>query len=272
VFANFLIGLREGLEAALIVSILVAYLVKSGHRNQINKIFAGTAAAIILAAGIGFGMALALDQTPAGTQEAISGVISLVAVGMVTWMIFWMARQSRALSGQLRQKVDAAIDTSAWALAGVAFLSVIREGIETSVLIWSTAQTTNDPQSTLGAILGILAAAALGTLLYRGAIKINLSTFFKFTGTYLIVVAAGILAYGIGELQEIGVLPFLRETAYNLTWMMPEGGALDSLLRGLMGFKIAPTLLETLAWWAFIVPTATVYLRGYSLARLRADA
>jgi high-affinity iron transporter len=154
----------------------------------------------------------------------------------------------------------------------VAFLSVIREGIETSVLIWSTAQTTNDPQSTLGAILGLVAAAVLGTLLYRGAIKINLSTFFKYTGTYLIVVAAGILAYGIGELQEIGALPFLHETAYNLTWMMPEGGALDSLLRGLMGFKIAPTLLEVLAWWAFIVPTAAVYLRGYSLARLRADA
>ena len=263
-FANFLIGLREGLEAALIVSILISYLVKTGHRKQVNKIFAGTAAAVALSVAIGFAMTLVLEQLAPGTQELISGLISIASVALVTWMIFWMARQSRALGGQLRQKVDVAIDSSAWALATVAFLSVVREGIETSVLIWSAARaTTADGSSALGALFGLLAAAVLGVLLYRGALKVNLGTFFKYTGTYLVVVAAGILAYGVGELQEIGILNILNETTYSLTWLIPKDGAVDSLLRGLFGFKVAPTVLETLAWSLYLIPTALVYLRGY---------
>lgn len=264
-FANFLIGLREGLEAALIVSILVTYLVKTGNRNQVSKIFYGTAAAIALSVAIGFFMTLVLDQLPKGIQELISGLISIVAVFLVTWMIFWMARQSRALGGQLRQKVDVAIETSVWALASVAFLSVIREGIETSVLIWSAARaTTDDGSSALGALFGLLSAAVIGVLLYRGALKVNLGTFFKYTGTYLILVAAGILAYGIGELQEVGVFNILTETTYSFTWLIPKDGAVDSLLRGLFGFKVQPTILETLAWSLYLIPTALIYLRGYS--------
>jgi len=263
-FANFLIGLREGLEAALIVSILVSYLVKTGHRNQVSKIFVGTGGAVALSVAIGFGMTLVLDELPKGIQELISGCISIASVALVTWMIFWMARQSRALGGQLRQKVDVAIDTSAWALATVAFLSVVREGIETSVLIWSAARaTTSDGSSALGALFGLIAAAFLGVALYRGALKVNLGTFFKYTGTYLVLVAAGILAYGVGELQEIGILNLLAQTTYSLTWMIPEGGAVDSLLRGLFGFKVQPTVLETLAWCLYLIPTAAIYLRGY---------
>jgi len=265
VFANFLIGLREGLEAALIVSILISYLVKTGHRSQVSKIYLGTAAAVALSVALGFALSLVLDQLPAGIQELISGLISIAAVVLVTWMIFWMARQSRALSGQLRQKVDVAIETSAWALATVAFFSVVREGIETSVFIWSAAQaTTGDGSSALGAVFGLVAAAVLGVLLYRGALKINLSTFFKYTGAYLVLVAAGILAYGIGELQEIGVFNILTETTYSFTWLITKDGAVDSLLRGLFGFKVQPTILETLVWSLYLIPTALMHLRGYS--------
>jgi high-affinity iron transporter len=263
-FANYLIGLREGLESALIVSILVMYLVKTGHRNQVGKIAIGTGAAIGVAVALGFSMTFLLSQVTEGTQELISGLISIAAVGLVTWMIFWMASQSRQMSGQLRKKVDVAIETSAWALATVAFVSVIREGIETSVLIWSAARATaNDGTGALGAVLGLITAAVLGVLLYRGALKINLGTFFKYTGAYLVLVAAGILAYGIGELQEIGILNFLHETSYDLTWLVPKNGVVDSVLRGLFGFKVAPTLLETLAWFGYLIPVATIYLRGY---------
>ncbi|MEI6590453.1 MAG: iron uptake transporter permease EfeU [Actinomycetes bacterium] len=263
-FANFLIGLREGLEAALIVSILITYLVKTGHRNQVSKIFVGTAAAVAVSVALGFTLSLVLDQLPPGTEELISGLISIASVVLVTWMIFWMAAQSRALSGQLRQKVDIAIERSAWALATVAFFSIVREGIETSVLIWSAARaTTGNASSVLGAVFGLLAAAVLGVLLYRGALKINLGTFFKYTGAYLVLVAAGILAYGVGELQEIGVFNILTETTYSFTWLIPKDGAIDSLLRGLFGFKVQPTILETLAWSLYLIPTALIYLRGY---------
>lgn len=263
--ANLLIGLREGLEAALIVGILVAYLVKLGHKKELRTLWIGVISAIATSVTVGVLLTTVVTEVPAGTQELIAGSASIIAVGFVTWMIFWMARQSKNLSGELRGKVDKAIEGSALGLAAVAFFAVIREGIETSVFIWSASQATgSDTSPTLGAVIGLLIAAALGYLIYRGALKINLSKFFKYTGAFLVVVAAGIFAYGIHELQEIGLLPFLTDKTYDLSGIIAKDGLLDSLLRGTISFRSAPSQLESLVWFAYLIPTAILFFRTSS--------
>jgi len=263
--ANFLIGLREGIEAALIVSILVTYLVKLGERRHIGKIFVGVEAALALAIGLGIGLTELEASVPPALEPAITGSVSLLAAGFVTWMIFWMAAQSRAMAGDLRGQIDQAVLHSGWSLAVVAFLAVLREGVETSVLLWSsTKSTANDSTPIWGAALGLVAAAALGYLIYRGAVKLNLRAFFRITGAYLIVVAAGIFAYGIGELQEIGWLPFLTSHTYDLSAALPENSILEIILKGTIAFNTAPTLLQTIAWVVFIVPIAWRFVLAQS--------
>lgn len=260
--ANFLIGLREGLEAALIVGILIAYLNKTGNSKGVRQVLWGVAAATLTAILVGIGLAEFVALVPAGTNEIISGLASIIAVGFVTWMIFWMARQSRGLKNSLQQKIDTAAKASALSLVAVAFFSVIREGIETSVFIWSASRATgNDTNPVLGAALGLFLSAALGYLLYRGALRMNLSKFFKYTGTFLIVVAAGIFVYGVGELQEIDWLPFLTQTSFDLSALIPKESWFETLLRGTISFKTAPTVLETLVWFSYVIPVGYLYLR-----------
>jgi high-affinity iron transporter len=260
--ANFLIGLREGLEASLIVSILVAYLIKTNNPKGARAVLWGTTFAVLTSVLVGIGIAEFISFVPEGTNEIISGLASIVAVFFVTWMIFWMAKQSRGLKDALHSKIDAAVTTSVMTLVGVAFFAVIREGIETSVFIWSASRATgNDTNPILGAVLGLLLSSALGYLIFKGALKINLSKFFKYTGAFLIVVAAGIFVYGIGELQEIGWLPFLTQTSYDLSGFIVEGSWLDTLLRGTISFKSAPTVLESIAWFAYVLPVAYLYLK-----------
>lgn len=261
--ANYLIGIREGVEAALIVSILVSYLVKLGERKQVSKIFGGVSLAVLIAVALGIVLTDLEASAPANIEPAISGVSSLLAAGFVTWMIFWMARQSRAMAGNLRSQVDQAVTKSGWSLAVVAFLSVIREGVETSVLLWGNTQTkATDSTPIWGAILGLLTAAVLGYFMYKGALKINLGLFFKITGGFLIFVAAGIFAYGVGELQEIGWLPALTQHSYDLTAAVPSDSILDTVLRGTVTFNNSPTWLQTIAWFGLAVPTGILFARS----------
>lgn len=260
--ANLIIGFREGLEAALIIGILAAYLVKLDRRRELSKLWIGVSAAIIVAVGLGVVLGVLVENVPEGTNEFIAGVTSIIAVVFVTWMIFWMARQSRVLSKDLRAQIDQA-EKSAWAIATIAFLAVVREGIETSVFLWSSSRAAGaDTYPVLGALIGFAAAAILGYGIYRGAVKLNLSKFFAYTGAFLIVVAAGILSYGIHELQEIGLLPFLTEQTYDVSGVITEGGVLDTFLRGTISFRSAPSQLETLLWFAYLIPTAVIYYRG----------
>lgn len=267
--ANFLIGLREGLEAALVVSILVAYLVRSGRQELLPRIWAGVG----LAVGVALAFGAALTFGPRGltfeAQEAIGGTLSLVAVAFVTWMIFWMSTAARGLGAELRGQVDRAAEAGRWSLALVAMLAVGREGLETALFLWAATQAgTRDSVGSLtptweplvGALLGILVAVALGYLIYRGAIRLNLTVFFTWTGAFLIVVAGGVLAYGIHDLQEAGILPGLHDLAFDVSDAIPPSSWYGTLLKGVFNFSPATTKLEALAWVVYVVPVGLLFL------------
>jgi high-affinity iron transporter len=267
---NYLIGLREGLEASLVVTILVAYLVRSDRRHLLPRIWAGVALAV--AVSLAFGALLTFG--PRGltfeAQEAIGGALSIVAVGFVTWMIFWMARAARGLGGELRGRIDLAADGGRWSLAVVAALPVGREGLETALFLWAATQTATGAtasavpawQPVTGAVLGLATAVVLGYLLYRGAVRINLSRFFTWTGAFLIVVAAGVLGYGFHDLQEAGILPGVGSLAFDVSTHVDEGSWYGALLKGVFNFSPQTTWLQAAVWTAYLVVTMTVFLRG----------
>ena len=266
--ANYLIGLREGLEAALVISILVAYLVKSDRRHLLSRIWAGVALAVLVSLGFGALLTFGPRGLTFEAQELIGGSLSIIAVGFVTWMIFWMARTARALGGELRGRIDAAAEHgSGWGLVVVAVLAVGREGLETALFLWATSRAvTSDGGSTwtplLGAALGLATAVLLGWLIYRGAISINLSAFFTWTGAFLVLVAAGVLAYGIHDLQEARFLPGLHTLAFDVSHIIDPGSWYATLLKGIFNFTPQTTVLQAIAWVAYVVPVLTLFIRG----------
>jgi high-affinity iron transporter len=264
--ANYLIGLREGLEATLVVVILVAYLVKTGRTSLLPRIWSGVAVAV--AVSLAFGALLTFG--PRGlsfeAQEALGGTLSLVAVGFVTWMVFWMARSARHLSGDLKGAVDKAAAAGGLSLVLVAMLAVGREGLETALFLWAATQAAAGTAGSsagplLGAALGLLTAVAMGYLFYKGALKINLSKFFTWTGAILIVVAAGVLSYGIHDLQEAGILPGLNSLAFDVSDAVSPTSFLGTLLKGTLNFSPATTWLEAVAWLVYVVVTMTGFFR-----------
>ncbi len=264
--ANYLIGLREGLEASLVVVILVAYLVRSDRRQLIPRIWAGVAIAVLVS--LAFGALLTFGPRGLGfeAQEAIGGSLSIIAVGFVTWMIFWMARSARGLSSELRGQIDRAADGSAMSLVVVAMLAVGREGLETALFLWAATQAaargaTSTTAPITGAALGILTAIAMGYLVYRGALKLNLSKFFTWTGAFLILVAAGVLAYGVHDLQEARILPGLDSLAFDVSDTIPPTSWLGTLLKGTLNFSPATTWLEAAVWLLYVVPVMVLFLR-----------
>lgn len=265
-FANYLIGLREGLEASLVVVILVAYLVRSDRRHLLPAIWAGVAAAIAISLGFGALLTFGPKGLTFEAQEAIGGTLSIVAVGFVTWMIFWMARSARTLSGELKGRVDAAAQAGRGSLVVVAMLAVGREGLETALFLWAATQAAaRDNASTtaplLGALLGLLTAVVLGVLVYRGAVRLNLGTFFAWTGGFLVLVAGGVLSYGIHDLQEAGILPGLHNLAFDVSHIIDPSGWVAALLKGTLNFSPATTWLEAVAWTAYVVPVMCLFVR-----------
>ena len=261
--ANYLIGLREGLEATLVVVILVAYLVKSDRTSLLGRIWTGVAIAV----GVSLAFGALLTFGPRGlsfeAQEAIGGTLSIVAVGFVTWMVMWMARSARSLSGDLKGQVDkAAAAGGAASLVLVAMLAVGREGLETALFLWAaTAAADSTTGPLVGAALGIGTAVLLGYLFYRGAVKINLSKFFTWTGAILILVAAGVLAYGIHDLQEAGILPGLNSLAFDVSGAIPPGSFVGTILKGTLNFSPTTTWLQAVVWVIYVVVTMTLFFR-----------
>jgi high-affinity iron transporter len=262
VLANYLIGLREGLEAALVVTILIAYVVKIDRRDVVKKLWLGVGLAVILALGIGAVLTFATEGLTHEAQEAIGGILSVIATAFVTWMVFWMLRTARSLKGHLQDHVDRHLIGAAWGLVLVAFLAVGREGIETALFIWTAVQATG--QTTLpilGAVLGILTAVVLGWLIYRGMLRINLSKFFLWTGASLIVIAAGVLSYGVHDLQEAGILPGADAYAFDVSGAIPPGSWYGTLLRGTVNFMPQTSWLQLVVWVLYVSTAMTAFVR-----------
>src|SRR5829696_6649217 len=259
---NYLIGLREGLEAALVISILVAYLVRTERRDLLPALWAGVGLAALVSVLAGAALTFGPSTLTFEAQEAIGGILSIVAVALITWMIFWMARAARHMKAELHLRLDGAMAAGRGAVLVVALLAVGREGLETALFLWAGARASSETVAPLvGAALGLLTAIVIGWAFYRGALRLNLRLFFAWTGVFLIVVSAGVLAYGVHDLQEAGILPGLGNLAFDVSALVPPAGVLGTILKGVFNFSPATTWLEAAAWILYLVPTLWLYRR-----------
>lgn len=260
--STFIIALREGLEAALIVGILVAYLVKTGRKALLAPLWAGVALAVLVSLAAGAFLTITSTELSPRGEEFFAGTTSFLAVGFVTWMVFWMKRTARHLKGQLEGQMSSAVLAGPMALAAAAFFAVVREGLETSLFIYANFKTVSStPSATVGLVLGLGLAITLGYLIYRSSIKINLSKFFNYTGIALIVVAAGVLSYGIHEYQELGWLPGADFFVWDVTSVIAKESLLGGVLAGTIGFDTTTSLLQFVLWGAYLAAVLYIYLK-----------
>lgn len=259
-FGSGLIGLREGLEAAIVVTILVAFMVKSGRRDALKWVWLGVAAAIVMTVGVFLAIQLSAYTITGLAAEAIAGIASLTAVAIVTTMVLWMKTAAAGLSGELRTEMARALETGSLAVLALAFLAVGREGVETALFMvgYAEAETL---WPLIGLIIGVLIAVAIAYGMYRGAIRINLAKFFKYTGVFLILVAAGILSYGIGALQTVGWLPGLSRRAFDITSWFNWSSWYGEIIQGVFNVTPTPTVLQFIAWLTYLVVVLAVFLR-----------
>jgi len=261
--SNALIGLREGLEAALVVVILLAFLVKTDRRWGIRYVWLGVGTAVVLSVLLGAVLTFGTRQLSFEAQEIIGGTASIIAVAFVTVMVFWMRSAARSISGELKGRLDRALDLGPLAVALVGFLGVGREGLETAIFFYATAQAAGAGNNVplLGWAVGIGTAVLLGYLIYKGALQINLARFFRWTGVALIFVAAGILSYGIHDLQEAAILPGLDTLAFDVSHVIDPSAWYAVVLKGIFNFTPATTVLQAVAWVLYVGTVLYFFLR-----------
>ncbi|KAA0023873.1 iron uptake transporter permease EfeU [Antrihabitans cavernicola] len=261
-FGSGLIGVREGLETGIVVMILVAFLVKSDRRDALKWVWLGVGIAIAMVAAIFFAIHFGTSTVTGLTAEIIAGVASLVAVVIVSAMVLWMRSAAKSISGELRAGMERALDVGPLAVLLLAFFAVSREGVETALLMVGYAENTEGSSwPLLGLLLGVVVAALLTVLLYFGTIRINFAKFFKYTGVFLIVVAAGILAYGIRALQTGGWLPGGATQAFDITGWFDSSSWYGTVLAGIFNFRPDPTLAQVVAWVVYVVVVLALFLR-----------
>jgi high-affinity iron transporter len=264
-FGSGLIGLREGLEAGIIVMVLIAFLVKSDRRDALKWVWLGVGAAVAMTVGVFLTIQYGSYTVTGLGAEAIAGVASLVAVVIVTSMVLWMRKASATMSGELRAGMSKALETGAFAVFALAFLAVGREGVETALFMVGFAEAeTSWPL--LGLLIGVLAAAAIAWGMYAGAVRINLAKFFKYTGVFLILVAAGVLSYGIGAMQTVGWLPGLGSKAFDVSNGFDWSAWYGAIIQGVFNITPTPTVLQLVCWLAYIVIVLALFLRPTRLA------
>jgi len=269
---GLLTGLREGVEAALIVSIVLAYLAKTGNQRYFGRIWAGVVAALGVSVGLGLVLWVTIGGLEEPYEQVFEGLAMLLAAGVVTWMLFWMRRTSANIRGELHAGVDRALtEGGAWALSILAFTAVIREGIETSLFLLGQVTAATEAEvgalSTLvGALIGMVIAVGIGYAFYRGAQVINLRTFFRWTGIALIFIAAGLLSHAVHEFVEIGLITIGTSTAFDISSVLPHEGdgflaTIGQLLRALFGYTSNPEWITLITWLVFVVVVMVLYLR-----------
>lgn len=259
---TFVIGLREGLEAALIVGIIAAFLGQRGRRDALPKVWGGVALGVLICVGFGIGLHLLSETLDQASQERLETVVGVFAVAMVTYMVLWMSKHSRGMKGELEGAAAGALAKgSAGALILMAFLAVLREGFETVVFLLAVVQFSHDTWlALLGAVLGIVVSAAIGYGIYRGGIRINMSRFFKVTGIVLVVVAAGLVSSTLHTAWEGHWIVFGQQQALDLSGVIRIGTPLESLFTGVLGIQARPTVIELSGWLIYMVIMLTIVL------------
>ncbi|HEV2005170.1 MAG TPA: FTR1 family protein [Candidatus Limnocylindrales bacterium] len=262
--AGFVTGLREGVEAALIIAILLAYLNRSGNGAEASRIWLGAGLALLLSIAAGVVIFQTAGSLQAPYEQYFEGTAMLIAAAVVTWMLFWMRRQSMALRGELHARIERTLtEGTALGLALLAFSAVIREGLETSIFLvgQATSVRADAPSIVLGAVLGLAASVGIGWIFYTGSRRIDLRSFFRWTGIGLIFIAAGLLSQAVHELVEVGVIPIGSQSAYDLSGVLPDASGIGQFLRAILGYSAAPEITTLAVHIAYLVVVLGLYLR-----------
>ena len=257
-----LVTTREGLEASLIVGIVLAYLAKTENRRYFRIIWLGTAAAVALSVMLGAALFFTIGELEGRGEQIFEGTAMAAAVAVLTWMIFWMRKQARHIKGELEEKLESAIMAgSAVGLASVVFFAVLREGWETALFLFAVGESSTPLATGVGAVVGLAVSISLGVALYMGSRRLNLRQFFTVTGILLIVFAAGLLAHATHEFQEAGLLPVTIEHVWDTNGAVSEDSTFGKFLTALFGYNGDPSLLEVIVWLGFIATALTLFLR-----------
>lgn len=260
--ANFLIGLREGLEAALVVGILIAYLKKINQADKTRVIWWGVFAAVALSIAFGSFFTISSVHLEGDSEKIVAGTLSLVAAALITWMVLWLGKKARFLKAELEGSIDRALATGAASLFALAFFAVGREGLETAIFIWNGAMASDDATLTVvGTFLGLGVSVLAGWLLYLGALKLNLAKFFRYSGIALIFVAAGMLSYAIHEFQEINWIPGDANKLYDISDIISKESILGSVLKGLVNFTPTPSVIQAIGYTLFVLVVGFLFFR-----------
>ena len=261
--AALVIAFREGLEASLIVGIVMGYLKKTDQTHKMKYAWLGVLAAVLLSILLALGLQAIGAELEGRAEEIFEGITMLAAVAVLTWMIFWMRNQARTLKSSIETELEAATnDGQARGLFGVTFFAVVREGLETALFLSAAAFATNSSETLIGALLGLVIAAVVGYVIYASTMRLNLRLFFNVTSLLLLFFAAGLLAHGIHEFQEAGVVPIIQEHVWDINHIVDENSFVGSILKAVLGYNGNPSLLEVLAYIAYwlIVPLGVQWL------------
>ena len=258
----FLIMLREGIEASLIVGIIASYLAQTGRRQFLGAVWIGVGLAAAICLVIGLGLHAASAEFPQRQQEMFESIVALVAVVILTSMVFWMKSAAKSIKAHLHDRVDASMQTSrsaALALVGMAFIAVGREGLESVFFLLAIFEQSTGYAVPIGAGLGLVGAIGVGFLIYYFGVRLDLRRFFRFTGVFIIVVAAGLLAGGLRSLHEAGVWNGLQQVVADWSNVLPQDSAVGTVLAGMFGYTDTPTLGEALIYFAYLIPALVLF-------------
>lgn len=268
-FVPFLIMFREGLEAALIVNLIAGYLARTGRRRWLGVVWLGIGLAAALCLALGMAINATTGEFPQKQQELFEGLVAVVAVAMLTYMVFWMRKASRSVKGQLEQAIDQALSkhassrAQAWALVAMVFFAVAREGLESVFFLLAAFQQDVGAAAPAGALLGLACAMLLGALIYWGGVRLNLARFFKWSGLFILLVAAGLAAGAIRAFHEAGLWNGFQSLAWDLSGVLSTHSLGGTLLEGIFGYQESPTVSEVVVYFAYLIPALILFFLPY---------